>query len=103
MNVIANSQLTGIYGTVAKDEPFNCPDEVAKELLANRKVRLAGKPIVRKEIKVIKPPEVGPTVPFRDGSLSDSEPKIVPSSSNKKLSRADSSRQRTSHSRGRRR
>jgi len=79
MKLIANRQLTGTYGTVAPGEEFECPDEVAGELLRAMLARPAAPPRVTYETKVIWPalPEalgVSPRLPFRDLSLSDPQP-----------------------------
>lgn len=71
MRVIANRQLTGVYGTVVAGQEFECPDEVARQLLYSGVVRKADPPQVLYETKVVRPAEVGPTQPFRDLSVPD--------------------------------
>ena len=47
MRLIANSQLSGEYGTVTAGQEFECQDAIAFELLRTNMVRKAGPPTVR--------------------------------------------------------
>lgn len=88
MKLIANRQLYNpkAYGTVATGQTFECPDEVARELLKNGLARKAEPPRILYETKVITPPEVGPAVPFCDVSVPDQEPPTVAKESDPMLS-----------------
>ena len=72
MRLVANRQLTGVYGTVAPHQVFDAPDDVGVELLRDGKARRPDPPAVI-ETKVFRPPEVGPVIPFRDVSVPDPE------------------------------
>jgi len=79
MRLIANSQLTGAYGTVVAGQEFDCEDATAVELVRNCVARKAAPPAVRYETKVIAPeaPEVSPRQPFRHLPVSDTRPETV--------------------------
>jgi len=102
MRLIALSQLTGVYGTVQENEVFDCPEDIALQLLAMNKARKADPPRIIKETKVFTPPEVGPIVPFRDGVVPDSQPKGMASEGNPVLPGSDLDEQGTADPRGRR-
>lgn len=102
MKLIALSQLTGVYGTVQEDGIFDCPEDIALQLLAMNKARKADPPKIVKETKVITPPEVGPIVPFRDGAVPDAQSKGMATEGNSVLSKSDLAKQGTSDPRGRR-
>jgi hypothetical protein len=78
MKLISNRQLYGtnmIPNDVGPNEIFECPDhEVAKQLLSDGMARLPGPPKVFYEVKVIRPREVGPDIPFRDMPMSNEKP-----------------------------
>lgn len=101
MRLVSNRQLTGVYGTVPPDTIFDCPDDIAKELLNAGKVRKPEPPRIL-ETKVIRPPEVGPVIPFCNVPLSDSEPAEVVAESHSMLPESDLPEQRTPDSGGRR-
>ncbi len=74
MNLIANRQLTGDYGTVAPGQYFNADQDVAESLIARG---LARSVFAGYETKVITPTtqEVKPlATPFRDLPRADTEP-----------------------------
>ena len=74
MRLVANTQLTGAYGTVVAGQEFECHDPTALELLAMGSVRKAGPPAVRYETKVIVPgeaPQVSARETFRHVPVSD--------------------------------
>jgi hypothetical protein len=104
MRVIANSQLTGDYGTVAADQEFDPGDELGARLLKSGMVRHATPPRVEYETKVIVPeaPEVGPRQPFCDVPLPDAEPKAVASEGDPMFPAADVSSVGAFDPRGRR-
>ncbi len=77
MRVIALRQLHGDYGDKDAGETFECADQTARELLAMGLVRKAEPPAVHYETKIIRPTEVGPTVPFRDVFTPDQKPEEV--------------------------
>jgi hypothetical protein len=77
MKLIANRQLTGVYGTVGPGEAFECDDELAQELLRAGVVRKAEPPRVLYQTKAVSPPEVGPAIPFRDLPVPDAKPQEV--------------------------
>lgn len=102
MKLIANSQLTGIYGTVAKDEEFNCEDEdVAKQLLHDGKARKPIPPQVTMETKVTGPSEVGPVQPFCDMSMPNPKPKPVAAASDTVLPKSKVPKKRAANPGGR--
>ena len=104
MRLIANTQLTGIYGTVVAGQEFDCHDATALELLAAGVVRRAGPPAVRYETKVIAPeaPEVSAREPFPDMPLPDPQPETVAPESDSVLPGTDVREEGTADSRGRR-
>ena len=52
--------------------PFECSDDrTVSQLIAEGIARPALPPKILYETKVVSPPEVGPTIPFRDGAVSD--------------------------------
>jgi hypothetical protein len=84
MKLIANRQLRGVYGLAAPGQTFDCPDDVAGELLRKQVARIAASPRVQYETKVIVPeaPEVSARQPFRDVPVLDAEsPTVAPQSS----------------------
>jgi hypothetical protein len=91
MKVIANSQLTGDYGTVAADQEFDPGDEIGVQLLKSGLVRYVNPPRVEYETKVIVPeaPEVGPRQPFRDVPMPHPEQANVASESDSLLPGSD--------------
>lgn len=93
MLLIAHRQLTGVYGTVAPGDQFNCPDDIAKELIHAGLVHKADPPKILYETKVITPPEVGPTQPFPYMPLSDARSEGVVDAGDPMLSGADISKQ----------
>lgn len=103
MQVIANRQLTGSYGTVAPDAKFECPDDIVQQLLANGMVRNPAPPRVQYETKIIKPtaPEVGPREPFRDSPVSDQKPATVATEGDRVLPGANLPERGAADSRGR--
>ena|ERR1700737_4559457 len=84
-------QLTGDYGTVTAGQEFDCPDDVAQQLLAVGSVRKPGPPRVRYETKVIVPeaPEVGARLPFRDMPVSHEESSSVAAEGDRVLPESD--------------
>ena len=102
MFLISNRQLTGVYGTVTPGQEFNCPEDVAKELLRAGVAHKAEPPKVLYETKVVRPPEVGPTIPFRDMPVSDQKPEEVAAAGDHVLPAADIPKQGASDSGGRR-
>jgi hypothetical protein len=102
MKLVALSQLAGVYGTVRDNEEFECPDDIATQLLAMNKVRKAAAPKIIKETKVITPPEVGPCIPFRDGAVPDAQSKGMATSGDSVLQKSDLAEQGTPGPRGRR-
>jgi hypothetical protein len=89
MKLIAHRQLTGIYGTVVTGQEFECPDDVARELLISGVVHKAEPPKVQYETKVIRPAEVGPAQPFRDVPVRDEKPAPVAAPGNRVVQVAD--------------
>jgi hypothetical protein len=81
MNLIANRQLTGEYGTVNPGQEFEARDEIAEDLLRRGLVRRAEPPRIEYETKVIVPeaPEVSPRQPFRHQPVPNKEPKKLAS------------------------
>ena len=78
MRLISDRQLTGIYGTVAPYEEFDCPDDdVARQLIQSGLAHKAESPKILYDTKVIAPPEVGPAIPFRDVPVPDAKPPAV--------------------------
>jgi hypothetical protein len=110
MQVIANKQLTGDYGTVVAGQKFEVADDVAADLLQRSVVRRAEPPKVLYETKVIAPeaPEVAPRLPFRHSSLPDEGPaalategdRVLPVAGLSKQGTADPGRRRTSRGPG---
>jgi hypothetical protein len=103
MKVIANRQLTGIYGTVIADQEFETQDDIANALLKSGHVRHSKPPRIQYETKVIVPeaPEVSPREPFRDVPLSHAQSPDVASESDRMFPVADLSSDRTTDPRGR--
>ena len=103
MRIIANRQLSGVYGTVVDGQEFEVADDIALQLLAANLVRKPGPPRVlydskvSYQTKVVIPEasEVGPRQPFRDVPLSHQEPPIVVTESDPVLPAADVSEQGT--------
>jgi hypothetical protein len=89
MELIANSQLHGVYGDVEKDRRFNCPDVIGNQLLKNGKARRPILPITVVEKKIIAPREVGPVIPFRDVPMPDAQPAEVSDESDTLLSKSN--------------
>jgi hypothetical protein len=102
MKLIALSQLTGVYGTVQEGGIFDCPEDIALQLLAMNKARKADPPKIIRETKVITPPEVGPIVPFRDCAVPNKEQAGMVAEGNPVLSKSDLAKQGTPDPRGRR-
>jgi hypothetical protein len=104
MRIVANTQLTGIYGTVVAGEEFDCPDGTALELLRLGRARRVAPPAVRYETKVIVPeaPEVSAREGFRHLRVPDKKSANVAPEGHRLLARPDIPKQRTAHSRGRR-
>lgn len=103
MEVIANRQLRGEYGTVAPDQSFECRNETAQQLLKAGLVRNAMPPVIEYQTKVIVPeaPEVSPRHPFRDVSVPHKESAGVATESNRVLPAADVPKSGAPDSRGR--
>lgn len=103
MQLIANRQLEGSYGTIAPDQKFDCPDDIAQELLKRGLVRNPAPPRVQYETKIIKPtaPEVGPREPFRDSPVSDQKPAAVATEGDRVLPGANLPERGATDSRGR--
>ena len=103
MQLTANTQLTGSYGTVVAGQEFECEEATARELLSAGMVRKTGPPIVRYETKVIVPeaPEVSARHSFRDVPVSDEEPEAVAAQSHPVLRAADAPERGTADSGGR--
>jgi hypothetical protein len=112
MRVICNAQqLHGDYGTVTAEQEFECPDDVAPELIKAGLVRALPKPKVLYETKPILPeyrvivpeaPEVSARPPFRNVPLSHEESPDVAPESDSVLPGSDVSQQRNDHRGGRR-
>lgn len=103
MQVIANRQLHGEYGTVPPDQLFECRDEIGQQLLKSGLVRHARPPKVEYDTKIIRPeaPEVSPREPFRDRSVPHEKPEVVASEGDPLFPPADLSQDRTTDPRGR--
>ena len=105
MNLIANRQLTGEYGTVIAGQQFIVRDEIAMQLLKDGVVRRAEAPRIAYSTKVIRPqetPEVSPRGPFHgDVSVPDAEPADVVTAGHQVLSESDVSTSRITDSGGR--
>jgi len=105
MKLIANRQLTGVYGTVAAGDQFECSDDIGKQLVANHLAHKAEPPTVVYETKQVVPseaPEVRPERPFRDVHVPDTQSEEVATAGDSVLSEADVQSPRTADS-GRRR
>ena len=102
MKLVSHRQLTGVYGTVGPGVTFDCPDEIAVELIKAGLAHRSGPPRVLYETKVIVPAEVGPIVPFRDVPVPDTEPTGLAADGNSVFSAADVSKQRALNPGGRR-
>lgn len=92
MRLVANTQLTGAYGTVVAGQEFECHDPTALELLRAGSVRKVGPPAVRYETKVISPgeaPQVSARENFRHMPLSDEGSETVASEGDPVLRAAD--------------
>src|SRR5512137_189099 len=89
MRLIANRQLTGVYGTVVAGQEFECPDDVARQLIQSGVVHKAEPPKVQYETKIIRPAEVGPAQPFRDVPVPDPQPAPVAAPGNRVVQIAD--------------
>jgi hypothetical protein len=92
MRVIANRQLTGEYGTIAPNQEFECPNELAGQLRAKGMVRNAIPPRIEYETQVLRPqeaPEVSPRHPFRNRTLSDPKQENVATESDREFPAAD--------------
>jgi hypothetical protein len=103
MQVIANRQLHGEYGTVIPDQMFECRDETAQELLKSGMVRNPKPPKVQYETKIIRPtaPEASPRETFRHVPVSNAQPQAVAPEGDRLLPVADLSTDRTTDPRGR--
>ena len=103
MQVIANRQLRGEYGTVTPDQQFECRDETAQALLKSGMVRPAAPPKIQYETKIIVPeaPEVSPREPFRDMPVSHAQSPDLATESDRMFPVADLSSDRTTDPRGR--
>ena len=77
--------------------PFECSDDrTVSQLIAEGIARPALPPKILYETKVVGPPEVGPTIPFRNGALPDAEPSQVAAESDTLLPSSDVPEQGTS-------
>lgn len=103
MKLIANRQLRGVYGLVVPGQTFDCPDDVAAELLKKEVARMALPPRVQYETKVVTPeaPEVSARQPFRDVPVLDAQPETVAPESDRVFSTTDLPPLRTDDPRGR--
>ena len=79
MRLIANRQLTGVYGSVVAGDGFDVEDATGRQLMSAGLARRADPPRVQYETKVITPeaPEVSARQPFRDSALPHEEPPSV--------------------------
>ena len=81
MELIANRQLTGDYGSVSAGDCFHCSEEVGAQLLQAGLARVRFAQPYIYETKVVTPeaPEVKPAaaIPFRDVPDSDPRPKAL--------------------------
>jgi hypothetical protein len=110
MRLVAKSQLTGSYGTVANGQEFECPDATALELLRAGCARKAGvlgthETKAQYETKVIVPEasEVGPrSSSFRELPVPDSQPPDVAPESHRVLPKSDAPKRGAAHLGGRR-
>lgn len=103
MRLIANRQLTGVYGSVVAGDGFDVEDATGRQLLNAGLARRADPPSVRYETKVITPeaPGVSARQPFRDSTLPHEEPPSVAPESDKFVPPTDLSESGTAD-RGRR-
>lgn len=103
MRLIANCQLRGEYGQVVPDQEFEARDEIAVELIARGNARHARPPKIQYETKIITPvaPVVSAREPFRDGAVSNAQPKVVDTEGHRVLSTADLSDSGAADTRGR--
>ena len=94
MRLIANRQLTGVYGMVGPGELFECDEETARVLIAAGLAHKAEPPKVLYRTKAVEPPEVGPAVPFRDLPVPDSQSAKLANSGDPVLPGADAPKPR---------
>ena len=105
MRLVANTQLTGVYGTVLAGQEFECHDPTALELLQAGSVHKAGSPAISYETKVIAPgeaPQVSARETFRHVPLSDEGPERVASEGDCVLPAADARQRGAADHSGRR-
>src|SRR4029077_235206 len=103
MNLIANRQLTGEYGTVNPGQEFEARDQIAEDLLRRGLVRRAEPPRIEYETKVIVPEasEVSPRQPFRHLPVPDQKSTDVATESDRLFSAANLPAMRADDSGGR--
>lgn len=105
MDLIANCQLTGDYGTVVEGDFFTVDASVGASLIQRGLARPANPPRIFYDTKVIQPeaPEVRPRLPFRDLSLCDPESSQLAPASHSVFPGAElpSDETRITHHRGR--
>lgn len=103
MKLIAKRFLTGDYGSVVAGQEFECSAEVGKHLINKGVAYSYEVPKVTYESKVVTPEAsgVGAREPFRDGSVSDTEPAAVAPEGDQELPSPDVPPKRASN-RGRR-
>lgn len=124
MLVICNvGSLLGVYGAVVEGQQFECPDDVAKQLLAKGYVRRPLEPAMTYEVKVIEASPApmryetkviqpsfsaaahetkeGDRLAVSDGDLPDGQPAGVGTEDVAVLPGADVSESRIGHRRGR--
>jgi hypothetical protein len=91
MKLIANCQLTGVYGTVIAGQQFEAEDELALHLIKGQMAHKADPPRIEYQTKVIVPeaPEVSPREPFRDLLMPDETAPTVAPESNRILPQSD--------------
>lgn len=94
MRLIARCQLHGDYGDVPPGHQFECQDDIAAQLIAQGMARKAEPPKILYETKIIRPPEVGPAVPFRDVFDSNTKPEELAAAGDPVLPEPDVSKQR---------
>jgi len=84
-------QLTGEYGTVTAGQEFECPQEIAMQLIRGGSAKKPGSPRVVYETKpkTFETPEVSPRQPFRDSSVPDKKSASVAPEGHPLLSGSD--------------
>lgn len=105
MKLIANRQLTGVYGTVAAGDQFECSDEIGEQLVTSKLAHKAEPPTVVYETKQVVPseaPEVRPERPFRNVHVPDTQSEEVVAAGDSELSESELPTARTADT-GRRR